>query len=101
MNEMTCHINARKRLEEKQRRRHNVQATKTPLASRYGCMCGMGEEGCCSLYADWVLWSLAKPTLGIYEELNYDLLKVAQYPGFLRLTNLEIHADRLFAFLIC
>ena len=29
--------------------------------------------------------------------------KVAQYPGFLRLTfaNLEIHADRLFAFLIC
>ena len=23
------------------------------------------------------------------------------YPGFLRLTNLEIHADRLFAFLIC
>ena len=28
-------------------------------------------------------------------------LKVAQYPGFLWLTNLEIHADRLFAFLIC
>ena len=28
-------------------------------------------------------------------------VKVAQYPGFLRLTNLEIHADRLFAFLIC
>ena len=27
-------------------------------------------------------------------------IKVAQYPGFLRLTNLEIHADRLFAFLI-
>ena len=27
--------------------------------------------------------------------------KVAQYPGFLRLTNLEIHAERLFAFLIC
>ena len=28
-------------------------------------------------------------------------VKVAQYPGFLRLTNLEIHAGRLFAFLIC
>ena len=28
-------------------------------------------------------------------------LKVAQYPGFLRLTNLEIYAGRLFAFLIC
>ena len=28
-------------------------------------------------------------------------IKVAQYPGFLRLTNLEIHAGRLFAFLIC
>ena len=27
--------------------------------------------------------------------------KVAQYPGFLRLTNLEIHADRLFTFIIC
>ena len=27
--------------------------------------------------------------------------KVAQHPGFLRLTNLEIHAGRLFAFLIC
>ena len=27
--------------------------------------------------------------------------KVAQYPGFLSLTNLEIHAGRLFAFLIC
>ena len=27
--------------------------------------------------------------------------KVAQYPGFLRLTNLEIHADRVFGFLIC
>ena len=26
---------------------------------------------------------------------------MAQYPGFLRLTNLEIHAGRLFAFLIC
>ena len=30
-----------------------------------------------------------------------DALKVAQYPGVLRLTNLEIHAGRLFAFLIC
>ena len=29
------------------------------------------------------------------------ILKVAQYPSFLRLTNLEIHAGRLFAFLIC
>ena len=29
------------------------------------------------------------------------VFKVAQYPGFLRLTNLEIHAGRLFAFLIC
>ena len=29
------------------------------------------------------------------------IIKVAQYPGFLRLTNLEIHAGRLFAFLIC
>ena len=28
-------------------------------------------------------------------------LMVAQYPGFLWLTNLEIHAGRLFAFLIC
>ena len=28
-------------------------------------------------------------------------LKVAQYPGFLSLTNLEIHAGRLFTFLIC
>ena len=26
---------------------------------------------------------------------------MAQYPGFLKLTNLEIHAGRLFAFLIC
>ena len=26
---------------------------------------------------------------------------MAQYPVFLRLTNLEIHAGRLFAFLIC
>ena len=29
------------------------------------------------------------------------VFKVAQYPGFLRLTNLEIHAGILFAFLIC
>ena len=27
--------------------------------------------------------------------------KVVRYPVFLRLTNLEIHAARLFAFLIC
>ena len=33
--------------------------------------------------------------------INRAALKVAQYPGFLRLTNLEIHDDRLFAFLIC
>ena len=31
----------------------------------------------------------------------YAQFKVAQYPGFLRLTNLEIHVGRLFAFLIC
>ena len=73
MNEMTCHINARKRLKEKQRGRHNVLATKTLLASRCGFVV-WEVKGCCSLYADWVLWSLAKPTLGIYGELNYDLL---------------------------
>ena len=35
------------------------------------------------------------------EKGELESFKVAQYPGFLRLTNLEIHADRLFAFLLC
>ena len=37
------------------------------------------------------------PVVGFWVER----LKVAKYPDFLWLTNLEIHAGRLFAFLIC
>ena len=37
---------------------------------------------------------------GSAESFELLFIKVAQNPGFLRLTNLEIHADRLVAFLL-
>ena len=56
------------------------------------------ENLCCSTYV------ISFPDHAVVIGLGMRLgicFKVAQYPGFLRLTNLEIHADRLFAFLIC
>ena len=55
------------------------------------------------------IWSSDFRYNNIWLEVSQDMhnfvqatqFKVAQYPGFLRLTNLEIDAGRLFAFLIC
>ena len=46
-------------------------------------------------------WMLALHLPPIFTGQNLKILKVVLYPLFLRSTNLEIHAVRLFVFLIC
>ena len=60
------------------------------------------EPKCSHHYNNYILHHLLYLWLVNTSRLLFTVtIKVAQYPVFLRLTNLETHAERLFTFLIC